>query len=104
VTESKNVTNVRRRARTQRLWFLRAEDFPFALRIYVLHILAELDPHASDNVDAVSRPHFSLARPLNCFQFPSIRFQSMMRSFFRNYRSASQKVPARTLPPGEFRL
>ena len=29
----------------------------------------------------MSRPHFSLAWPLNCFQFPSIQFQSMMHSF-----------------------
>src|SRR5262244_3370914 len=30
---------------------------------------------------SVSRPHFSLAWPLNCFQFPSTRFQSMTHSF-----------------------
>src|SRR5262245_30344775 len=31
---------------------------------------------------SVSRPHFSLTLPLNCFQFPSNRFQSMTHSYF----------------------
>jgi uncharacterized protein YjbJ (UPF0337 family) len=35
---------------------------------------------AKKDVDTWSRPHFSLALPLNCFQFPSMRFQSMCSS------------------------
>jgi hypothetical protein len=31
----------------------------------------------------VSLPHFSLAEPLNCFQLPSMRFQSIAILPFR---------------------
>jgi hypothetical protein len=44
----------------------------------------------------VSRPHFSLARPLNCFQFPSIRFQSIARFCLFLFRLAQKLLSVTT--------
>src|SRR5262245_19710150 len=53
---------------------------------------------------SVNRPHFSLTRPLNCFQFPSIRFQSIMPSLILSRVvniSEKRLFPAKQGKPGD---